>query len=61
MDIKRAKQILSSSADIDITFQGVSVWIDQLHEDEKMATVHLRGPLEERTQVAVKDLVEENE
>ncbi|GLY10326.1 H-type small acid-soluble spore protein [Pseudobacillus badius] len=61
MDIKRAKQILSSSADIDVTFQGVSVWIDQLHEDEKMATVHLRGPLEERTQVAVKDLVEENE
>ncbi|HEY9577386.1 MAG TPA: H-type small acid-soluble spore protein, partial [Pseudobacillus sp.] len=52
MDIQRAKQILSSPADIDVTFEGVSVWIDELHEDKKMATVHLRGPLEERTQVA---------
>ncbi|MFK2824725.1 H-type small acid-soluble spore protein [Bacillus sp. B190/17] len=59
MDVKRAKQIFSSSADIDVTFQGTSVWIDELHEDEKMATVHLRGPLEERTQVAIADLVEE--
>ncbi|WP_100330245.1 H-type small acid-soluble spore protein [Bacillus xiapuensis] len=58
MDLKRAKQIVSSSADIDVKFQGASVWIDQLHEDEKMATVHLRGPLEERTQVAIADLVE---
>ncbi|KAB7705851.1 H-type small acid-soluble spore protein [Bacillus aerolatus] len=61
MDVKRAKQILSSSADIDVTFEGTSVWIDELHEDEKMATVHLRGPLEERTQVAIKDLTEEKE
>ncbi|KMY55112.1 MULTISPECIES: H-type small acid-soluble spore protein [Bacillaceae] len=59
MDIQRAKQIVSSPADIDVTFQGVSIWIDELHEDEKMATVHLRGPLEERTQVAIKDLEEE--
>lgn len=61
MDIQRAKQILSSPADIDVTFEGVSVWIDELHEDKKMATVHLRGPLEERTQVAIKDLEEEKE
>ncbi|HEY9576334.1 MAG TPA: H-type small acid-soluble spore protein [Pseudobacillus sp.] len=61
MDIQRAKQIFSSPADIDVTFEGVSVWIDELHEDEKMATVHLRGPLEERTQVAIKDLEEEKE
>ncbi|MEK4028401.1 MULTISPECIES: H-type small acid-soluble spore protein [Bacillaceae] len=61
MDIKRAKQIVSSSADIDVTFQGVSVWIDELHEEEKMATVHLRGPLEERTRVAIQDLTEEKE
>lgn len=61
MDIKRARQIVSSPADIDVTFEGVSVWIDKLHEDQKMATVHLRGPLEERTQVAIKDLEEEKE
>ncbi|KKB37531.1 H-type small acid-soluble spore protein [Bacillus thermotolerans] len=59
MDMKRAKQIVSSSADIDVTFAGTSIWIDELHEENEMATVHLRGPLEERTQVAIKDLKEE--
>ncbi|RDU35869.1 H-type small acid-soluble spore protein [Neobacillus piezotolerans] len=59
MDSRRVKQILSSSADIDVTYNGVSVWIDELHQDEKMATVHLRGPLEERTIVEIGELKEE--
>ncbi|GIN37370.1 H-type small acid-soluble spore protein [Heyndrickxia sp. FSL K6-6286] len=58
MDVKRVKQILSSSADIEVQYHGTSVWIDQLHEDGKIATVHLRGPLEERSQVAIEDLEE---
>jgi small acid-soluble spore protein H (minor) len=59
MDVKRVKQILSSSADINVKYHGSSVWIDELHEGENLATVHLRGPLEERSQVAVADLIEE--
>ncbi|WP_456271403.1 small, acid-soluble spore protein, H family [Bacillus sp. AK031] len=59
MEINRCKQILASSADINVTYQGVAVWIDELLEDQRMATVHLRGPLEERSQVAVQDLIEE--
>lgn len=58
MDAKRIKQIVSSSADIEVKYNGVSVWIDQLHEDEKMATVHLRGPLEERSDVDISELQE---
>ncbi|MDX5476393.1 MAG: H-type small acid-soluble spore protein [Bacillaceae bacterium] len=58
MDQRRVKQILSSSADIDVKYQGASVWIDELHEDGRTATVHLRGPLEERTTVDIGDLVE---
>ncbi|MFC0270661.1 small, acid-soluble spore protein, H family [Metabacillus herbersteinensis] len=58
MDVNRVKQILSSSADINVLYNGASVWIDELHESGKLVTVHLRGPLEERTQVAVEDLVE---
>ncbi|MEI5908806.1 H-type small acid-soluble spore protein [Bacillus spongiae] len=58
MDLHRAKQIFSSSAEIEVKFNGASVWIDELHEDGKMATVHLRGPLEERTQVSIADLEE---
>ena len=58
MDQRRVKQILSSSADIDVKYQGASVWIDELHEDGRTATVHLRGPLEERTTVDIGDLME---
>lgn len=59
MDINRVKQILSSSADIKVLYNGSSIWIDELHENEGLVTCHLRGPLEERTQVAVSELVEE--
>ncbi|WP_332633807.1 H-type small acid-soluble spore protein [Halalkalibacter flavus] len=58
MDEKRVKQILSSSADINVTYNGTSVWIDKLHEDGKTATVHLRGPLEERSDVDISELEE---
>ncbi|ART77797.1 H-type small acid-soluble spore protein [Sutcliffiella horikoshii] len=58
MDETRARQILSSSATIEVTFEGTKVWIDSLSEDGKTATIHLRGPGEERTQVAVSDLIE---
>ncbi|MBS4176703.1 H-type small acid-soluble spore protein [Lederbergia citrea] len=58
MDVNRVKQILSSSADIEVKYKGVSVWIDQVNEDGKMATVHLRGPLEERSIVEISELEE---
>ena len=58
MDAKRIKQIVSSSADIEVKYNGVSVWIDELHEDEKTATVHLRGPLEEHSEVDITELQE---
>jgi small acid-soluble spore protein H (minor) len=58
MDVNRVKQILSSSADIAVTYNGTSVWIDQLNEDGRTATVHLRGPLEERTVVEIAELKE---
>lgn len=59
MNINRVKQILSSSADIEVKYNGASVWIDQLNEDGRTATVHLRGPLEERSTVEIGELVEE--
>ena len=41
MNVNRVKQILSSSADIEVKYNGASVWIDQLNEDGHTATVHL--------------------
>jgi small acid-soluble spore protein H (minor) len=58
MDARRVKQIISSSADIEVRYNGVSVWIDQLNEDGRTATVHLRGPLEERSIVEIHELIE---
>ncbi len=58
MDIMRVKQILSSPAQIEVKYHGSSVWIDQVNEDGKTATVHLRGPLEERSVVEISDLIE---
>ncbi|WP_449619869.1 small, acid-soluble spore protein, H family [Robertmurraya sp. Marseille-Q9965] len=58
MEVKRLKQILSSSADIEVQYNGASVWIDNLNEDGQTATVHLRGPLEERTTVDIAELEE---
>jgi small acid-soluble spore protein H (minor) len=59
MNVNRVKQILSSSADIDVKYNGASVWIDELNEDGRTVTVHLRGPLEERTVVEIDELIEE--
>ncbi|MCA1065040.1 H-type small acid-soluble spore protein [Rossellomorea sp. AcN35-11] len=58
MDCNRVKQILSSSADIEVKYNDASVWIDSINEDGKTAVVHLRGPLEERSEVSVSDLQE---
>ncbi|WP_174730354.1 H-type small acid-soluble spore protein [Mesobacillus harenae] len=58
MDINRVKQILSSSGEIDVQYNGASVWIDKVNEDGRTATVHLRGPLEERTIVEITELEE---
>ncbi len=59
MELKRAKQIVSTpSTDIEVQFNGVSVWIDEIDEKENTATVHLRGPGEERTKVGIEDLKE---
>ncbi|KUP05924.1 spore protein [Bacillus coahuilensis m2-6] len=59
MESKRVKQILSSSADIKVTYNGVNVWIDSVSEDGQTATVHLRGPLEERSVVPITELMEQ--
>ncbi|MGB2994090.1 MAG: small, acid-soluble spore protein, H family, partial [Paenisporosarcina sp.] len=53
------KQIVGSSNEVDVTYNGVSVWIDQIHENGKMATVHLRHSLEERSEVDISELKEE--
>ncbi|EPD52314.1 H-type small acid-soluble spore protein [Paenisporosarcina sp. FSL H8-0542] len=58
MELNRIKQIVNSPNDIEVTYNGVSVWIDQVHENGKLATVHLRRSLEERSEVDISELNE---
>ncbi len=58
VDANRVKQILSSSADIEVKYNGESVWIDALNEDGTTAAVHLRGPSTDQTTVEVRELTE---
>ncbi|WP_453994206.1 H-type small acid-soluble spore protein [Bacillus nitroreducens] len=58
MDIRRAKQILSSSNEITVHYQGVSVWIDSCDELGNTCTVHLKGREHEKNVVPVTELEE---
>ncbi|KGR91906.1 spore protein [Ureibacillus massiliensis 4400831 = CIP 108448 = CCUG 49529] len=59
MDYQRAQQIVTSPKEYEVSYNGVSVWIDKLHEDGKTATVHLRRSLEEKSEVTIDELKEE--
>lgn len=59
MEYQRAQEIVNSPSEYEVSYNGVSVWIDKIHDDGKTATVHLRRSLEERSEVAVSELKEE--
>ncbi len=58
MDIKRVKQILSSSSRIDVTYQGVPVWIESCDETSRLANVHDIKTPHETVQVDITALEE---
>lgn len=59
MEFQRAQEIVASPKEYEVSYNGVSIWIDKLHEDGKTATVHLRRSLEERSEVDISELKEE--
>lgn len=61
MEYQRAQEIVASPTEFEVSYNGVSVWIDKLHDDGKTATVHLRQSLEERSEVAISELKEEHQ
>jgi H-type small acid-soluble spore protein len=40
VDVHRAKQIMNAEQHIDVTFEGESVWIDQVDDTLNKALVH---------------------
>ena len=59
MEYLRAQEIVASPKEYEVSYNGVSIWIDKLHDDGQTATVHLRRSLEERSEVAISELKEE--
>ncbi|WP_459502502.1 acid-soluble spore protein H [Bacillus sp. C1] len=59
MDVKRVKQILSSSSRIDVTYHGVPVWIESCDEGRGIANVHDVETPNETVQVDVTSLEEQ--
>ncbi|RSK28383.1 H-type small acid-soluble spore protein [Bacillus sp. HMF5848] len=59
MDVNRVKQILSSPANIDVKYHGVSVWIDGVNEEGTTASVHMRGNHNDKRDVAISELTED--
>ncbi|MBS4200535.1 H-type small acid-soluble spore protein [Bacillus sp. FJAT-49732] len=60
MDANRVKQILSSSAEIDVKYHDVPIWIDSLNKDETTAIVQTfdNRKLGEKTTVEIRELEE---
>ncbi|WP_102349781.1 H-type small acid-soluble spore protein [Bacillus sp. Marseille-P3661] len=58
MDIKRAKQIISSPNEITVTYNGVSVWLKQANETDQSVSVHTRDNPDEVMEVPAAELNE---
>ncbi|SHK39810.1 small acid-soluble spore protein, H-type [Caminicella sporogenes DSM 14501] len=58
MDIKRAKEILNSAKDIEVTYQGKSVWINSINPSLGSAFIITRDNEKKQYQVSISDLVE---
>lgn len=58
MELNRLQEIVASDSIFDVSYNGVNVWVNRIHEDGKTATVDLRGPSEERSEVDISELKE---
>jgi small acid-soluble spore protein H (minor) len=59
LDIKRAKEIVNSPEDIEVTYHGKSVWINSINPVLGNVFVVTRDEEKKHYQVSVSDLVEE--
>lgn len=58
MDLNRAKQIISSSKEIKVTYHDVPVWLKNCNEAENTVSVHTETKPDEIMVLPVEELVE---
>ncbi|WP_456277866.1 H-type small acid-soluble spore protein [Bacillus sp. AK128] len=59
MEMNRVKQIVSSPAEITVTYHGVPVWIQSVDENANTARVNTHSKPEEGMDIPVVELEEE--
>lgn len=59
MDAYRARQIMQAEERIQVTYEGVPVWIDGIEEDSQTARVHTEGNPQDTKTVSVQQLMEQ--
>lgn len=59
MDVNRAQQIVNSPNEIEVMYNGNSIWIEHVNENESTARVHKRENPDTEMTVQVQDLVEQ--
>lgn len=59
MDAKRAQEILSLNAMVDVTYNGTKVYIEHVDQSEGLATVHPMDNPEIKHSVSVDELYEQ--
>lgn len=58
MDLNRAKQIISSPAEIEVTYHGVPVWLVQTNEETNTVSIKAETNPEEMMTLPVEELEE---
>lgn len=58
MNLTRAKEIVSSPSMIDVTYNGVPIYIEHINEDNGIAYIHSLDNPEDRQQVSITNLEE---
>lgn len=58
MNINRAQQIVDSTKDIEVQYNGTSIWIQNINQTEETARVYPRQNPEQEMTVNVQELEE---
>lgn len=59
MDAERAQEIIESADEIEVMYDGESVWLDSIDFETKMAVVHTLWSPDEEIEVPVAELQEQ--
>lgn len=58
MDVTRAQEILRTEQTVDVSHEGLQVWIDSVNQSDRTATVHAKNNPDKQITVPLDQLQE---